>query len=97
MVADIPGLTRDRHYGNGRGATRTLSGGGHRRFRDRLSATASCTKWPGRPHQAVAEADAVIFVVDARGGATPHDKIIANHLRQLEQAGAIWWSTRPKA
>ena len=35
--------------------------------------------------QAIAEADAVIFVVDGRAGMTPHDKEIANMLRRLER------------
>jgi len=35
--------------------------------------------------QAIAEADAVIFVVDGRTGLTPHDKEIANKLRRIDR------------
>ena len=41
LVADIPGLTRDRHYGHGRLGVEALPGGGHRRARADGDATAS--------------------------------------------------------
>jgi GTP-binding protein len=46
--------------------------------------------------QAVAEADAVIFVVDARAGLSAQDHDIANYLRRLGKP-ACWWPTRPRA
>jgi GTP-binding protein len=38
--------------------------------------------------QAIDEADAVVFIVDARVGLTPQDKLIANRLRQLDRP--VW-------
>lgn len=82
LVADIPGLTRDRHYGHGRGASKpylVVDTGGF----EPIVTDGIMHEMARQTLQAVDEADAVIFLVDARSGATPHDKIIANQLRQL--------------
>ena len=47
--------------------------------------------------QAVAEADVVVFVVDARAGLSAQDHDIANYLRTPGQAHACWRPTRPRA
>jgi GTP-binding protein len=84
LVADQPGLTRDRHYGHGRVGGKpylVIDTGGFEPVVDEgiLFEMAKQTL------QAVDEADAVVFLVDGRTGMTPQDKIIANRLRQLDR------------
>ncbi|OHX13108.1 ribosome biogenesis GTPase Der [Chromobacterium sphagni] len=84
LVADLPGLTRDRHYGQGRVGEKpylVVDTGGFEPVVDEgiLFEMAKQTL------QAVDEADAVVFLVDGRSGLTPQDKIIANRLRQLDR------------
>jgi GTP-binding protein len=81
LVADIPGLTRDRHYGRGRLGNRSFlavdTGGLEPRARSGIfGAMARQTL------QAVAESDAVLFLVDGREGLTPGDRDIALELRK---------------
>lgn len=83
LVADLPGLTRDRHYGRGVGASQpylVVDTGGFEPNTDSgiLKAMAKQTL------QAIDEADAVIFLVDGRQGATPQDMDIANRLRKCK-------------
>ncbi|MCL1886627.1 MAG: ribosome biogenesis GTPase Der [Betaproteobacteria bacterium] len=81
LVADFPGLTRDRHYGEGRVGDRPFlvidTGGFEPVAKDGIfQEMAKQTK------QAVAEADVVVFMVDGRQGITPHDKSITEYLRK---------------
>jgi GTP-binding protein len=81
LVADFPGLTRDRHYGRGRACGREFivvdTGGFEPVAKDGiLHAMAQQTR------TAIAEADVVVFVVDARSGLVPQDKTIADVLRK---------------
>ncbi len=81
LVADLPGLTRDRHYGEGRIGARPFlvidTGGFEPVAKDGiLHEMAKQTK------QAVVEADVVVFMVDGRQGLTPHDKTITDFLRK---------------
>ncbi len=82
IVADFAGLTRDRHYGNGKHAGQefiVIDTGGFE-----PDATSGIYKEMAKQtRQAVAEADAVIFVVDARGGVSAQDHDIAKYLRRL--------------
>jgi GTP-binding protein len=83
LVADFPGLTRDRHYGRGLGASQpylVVDTGGFEPNTDNgiLKEMAKQTL------QAIDEADAVIFLVDGRQGATPQDMDIANRLRKCK-------------
>ncbi|WP_136066540.1 ribosome biogenesis GTPase Der [Modicisalibacter radicis] len=79
LVADFPGLTRDRKYGNGQlgGKEYTVidTGGisGDEQGIDAAMAEQSLL--------AIDEADIVLFMVDARSGLIPADEAIANHLR----------------
>jgi len=80
IVADFAGLTRDRHYGDARIGGRdfiVVDTGGfvpeHPTGIVRLMAR--------QAEQAVAEADAVVFVVDLRAGVSAHDHDIARYLR----------------
>lgn len=80
IVADFAGLTRDRHYGDGHIGDRefiVIDTGGFE---------PDCTEgifkeMAKQTRQAVAEADAVIFVVDVRAGLSAQDHDIARYLR----------------
>ena len=82
IVADFAGLTRDRHYGNGKHGKHefiAIDTGGFE-----PDATSGIVKEMGKQtRQAVAEADVVLFVVDAREGISTHDYEIARYLRRL--------------
>lgn len=82
IVADLPGLTRDRHYGHGRLGKKphlVVDTGGF----EPLVKDGILHEMARQTEQAIAEADAIVFVVDGRTGVTPHDKEIANKLRRL--------------
>ena len=83
IVADFAGLTRDRHYGNGRQGRRefiVIDTGG---FEPDAGNGSIYREMARQTQQAVAEADVVIFVVDAREGLSAQDYEIANYLRRL--------------
>ena len=87
LVADVPGLTRDRHYGRGRVGGKSYivvdTGGlepvAHEGI---LHAMAQQTLL------AVDEADAVVLLVDGRQGLTSQDRTIAGQLRKTGRR--IW-------
>jgi GTP-binding protein len=82
IVADFAGLTRDRHYGNGVSGKYdfiVIDTGGF----EPDAASGIYKEMAKQTRQAVAEADVVIFVVDARGGISAQDHDIANYLRRL--------------
>jgi GTP-binding protein len=82
IVADMPGLTRDRHYGHGKLGSKpylVVDTGGF----EPLVTEGILHEMARQTEQAIAESDAVIFVVDGRSGITPHDKEIANKLRRI--------------
>ncbi|MFC5462002.1 ribosome biogenesis GTPase Der [Massilia niabensis] len=81
LVADLPGLTRDRHYGEGRIGERpflVIDTGGF----EPVAKEGIMHEMALQTKQAVAEADVVIFIVDGRQGLTPHDKTITDFLRK---------------
>jgi GTP-binding protein len=82
IVHDLPGVTRDRHYGEGRHGERGFiaidTGGLEPGTPDGIFA-----EMARQAEQAIAEADAVLFMVDARAGLTPGDRKIAERLRKL--------------
>ena len=82
IVADFAGLTRDRHYGNakhGKHEFIVIDTGGF----EPTAESGIYMEMAKQTRQAVAEADVVIFVVDARGGLTAQDHDIAKYLRKL--------------
>ncbi len=82
IVADFAGLTRDRHYGNGKQGKReyiVIDTGG---FEPDASG-GIFHEMARQTQQAVAEADVVIFVLDARAGLSAQDHDIARYLRRL--------------
>jgi GTP-binding protein len=82
IVHDVPGVTRDRHYGEGRHGDRSfiaIDTGGL----EPGAAEGIFVEMARQAEQAMAEADAVLFIVDARAGLTPGDRKIADKLRRL--------------
>ena len=82
LVADVPGLTRDRHYGIGRLGDKpflVVDTGGL----EPLSADGIYAEMARQTEAAIAESDVIIFLVDARAGVTPLDRQIADKLRRL--------------
>jgi len=82
IVADFAGLTRDRHYGNGRLGKHefiVIDTGGF----EPTAEAGIYKEMASQTRQAVAEADVVIFVVDVRAGLSAQDHDIANYLRRL--------------
>ncbi|HEX3058958.1 MAG TPA: GTPase, partial [Usitatibacter sp.] len=67
LVADLPGLTRDRHYGQGRMGDKpfiVVDTGGF----EPVAAEGIMSEMARQAREAIAEADVVIFVVDGRAG-----------------------------
>ncbi len=81
LVADQPGLTRDRHYGLGRVGDRDYLVVDTAGF-DPVAKDGIMHEMARQAEQAIAEADALLFLVDGRAGRTPHDEQIAERLRR---------------
>jgi GTP-binding protein len=82
IVADYAGLTRDRHYGNGRQGRHefiVIDTGGF----EPDAGSGIFKEMAKQTRQAVAEADVVVFVVDAREGLSAQDHEIGKELRRL--------------
>ncbi|WP_298446938.1 ribosome biogenesis GTPase Der [uncultured Marinobacter sp.] len=80
LVADFPGLTRDRKYGEGTYEDQrfiVIDTGGLTGTEEGLD-----LEMARQSMQAVDEADIVLFLVDGRAGLTAGDEIIADHLRR---------------
>lgn len=81
IVANVPGLTRDRHYGEGRIGDKpyfVVDTGGF----EPVAGTGIFREMARQTRQAIDEADAVLFVVDARAGVNSQDRDIAEELRR---------------
>jgi len=81
IVADVPGLTRDRHYGRGRLGSKpylVVDTGGF----EPVAKAGIYYEMARQTRQAVDEADAVLFVVDTRAGLTAQDRAVAEELRR---------------
>jgi GTP-binding protein len=87
IVVDVPGVTRDRHYGEGLAGGRSCividTGGLQPDSDDGIYA-----EMARQTEQAIVEADAVILLTDARAGLMPGDRVIAEKLRRLK--GRVW-------
>ena len=84
IVADFAGLTRDRHYGDGRHngiEFIVVDTGGF----EPDSTTGIVKEMARQTRQAVAEADVVVFVVDVRAGLSAQDHDIARYLRTAQK------------
>ncbi|MCE7627625.1 50S ribosome-binding GTPase, partial [Vibrio fluvialis] len=83
LVADFPGLTRDRKYGQaklGEHEFIVIDTGGIDGSEEGVE-----TKMAAQSLAAIDEADVVLFMVDGRAGLTVADEAIANHLRRVEK------------
>jgi len=83
LVASIPGLTRDRIYGEGKFDERAyivIDTGGLEGAQQGIESLIAA-----QVLQAIQEADAILFVVDGREGLTTSDEIIAKKLRRLHK------------
>lgn len=81
IVHDLPGLTRDRHYGQGRVGGKpyiVVDTGGL----ESIAVEGIYREMARQTMQAVDEADAVLLLVDARAGLTAQDRDIATDLRR---------------
>ena len=81
LVADVPGLTRDRQFGRGRLGERSflvIDTGGF----EPVAKTGIKKEMARQTREAIAEADVVLFIVDAREGLTQQDRDIATLLRK---------------
>ena len=87
IVVDVPGVTRDRHYGEGALGSRAFiaidTGGLQGESPEGIYA-----EMARQTEQAIVEADAVVLVADARAGLTPGDRAIAGKLRRLKER--VW-------
>lgn len=84
LVADFSGLTRDRHYGEGRTGEIpfiVIDTGGF----EPVAKDGILLQMALQTKQAIAEADVVIFLVDGRAGVNGHDHDIARLLRRTSQ------------
>jgi GTP-binding protein len=85
LVANVPGLTRDRQYGRGEFEGRSFivvdTGGLSPESSDPLAVLAEA-----QARIALDEADHVLFMVDAQAGLLPSDRDIAESLRKLGKA-----------
>jgi GTP-binding protein len=84
LVADLPGLTRDRHYGRGVVGSKpylVVDTGGFEPTTD----TGIMAEMARQTLLAIDEADVIIFLVDGRQGLTPQDKEIAERLRKRQR------------
>ncbi len=81
LVANIPGLTRDRHYAKTQWEGQpflVVDTGGFEPVVD----TGIVAEMAKQTRQAIAESDVVVFLTDARTGLAPQDQHIAAYLRR---------------
>jgi GTP-binding protein len=84
LVADYSGLTRDRHYGEGRVGDYpfiVIDTGGF----EPVAKDGILREMARQTRQAIAESDVVVFLVDGRAGVNGHDHEIAELLRRSGQ------------
>ena len=84
LVADVPGLTRDRQYGRGKLGDVpfiVVDSGGF----EPVAKSGIAAQMARQTRQAVLEADVVLFIVDGREGLSPRDQEIAAELRRTAQ------------
>ncbi|MBA0216848.1 ribosome biogenesis GTPase Der [Pectobacterium brasiliense] len=87
LVADFPGLTRDRKYGRAEVEGHEfiiVDTGGIDGTEDGVE-----TRMAGQSLVAIEEADIVLFMVDARAGLMPADEGIAKHLRSRKKTTVL--------
>lgn len=86
LVVDLPGVTRDRIYGEGKVGEKpfiVIDTGGLGNFDD--NAIALEAKMEDQAWQAIVESDIIFFMVDGRMGCTPLDEALANKIRSQKK------------
>lgn len=87
IVVDVPGVTRDRHYGEGALGKRSfiaIDTGGLQA----VEPQGIYVEMARQTEQAIVEADAVVLITDARAGLAPGDRAIGEKLRRLKER--VW-------
>jgi len=87
LVADVPGLTRDRKYGDGKVGDWpfiVIDTGGLSGVAEDLDGLMAQQAW-----QAIGEADLVFFLVDGRTGLTASDEMVATALRRAGKSAVL--------
>ncbi|NLS14290.1 ribosome biogenesis GTPase Der [Vibrio sp. SM6] len=87
LVADFPGLTRDRKYGQAKIGEHdfiVIDTGGIDGSEEGVE-----TKMAEQSLAAIDEADVVLFLVDGRAGLTAADQAIATHLRKISKPAML--------
>ena len=87
LVADFPGLTRDRQYGEGKGADKpyiVIDTGGLEGGEVGIN-----FEMASQSLLAIEEADVVLLMVDGRAGLNPADTQIVDHLRKLGKRACL--------
>lgn len=87
LVANLPGLTRDRQYGDGMYENKSfivIDTGGLGESDEGVEAYMA-----EQARSAMVEADIVLFVVDARAGLLGSDQMIADHLRKINKTAYL--------
>jgi GTP-binding protein len=88
IVHDVPGVTRDRHYGEGRAGERAFIAIDTGGLEPGAAEGGIFAQMARQAEQAMAEADAVVFVLDGRSGVAPADREIAARVRRLKSR--VW-------
>tara|TARA_B100001094_G_scaffold85495_1_gene81936 strand:+ start:84 stop:1484 length:1401 start_codon:yes stop_codon:yes gene_type:complete len=84
IVANMPGLTRDRQYGEGEVEGKSfivIDTGGITGYEDGID-----SKMASQSHLAINEASLCLVLVDAKDGLTPDDEMILDDLRKSHKA-----------
>jgi GTP-binding protein len=84
IVANMPGLTRDRQYGEGEVEGKSfivIDTGGITGYEDGID-----SKMASQSHLAINEASVCLVLVDAKDGLTPDDEMILHDLRKSHKA-----------
>ena len=96
LVHDLPGVTRDWREGGaevGDLSFRLIDTAGL----EEAAPETLAGRMRRQTKAAIGEADAVLFVIDARAGVLPADRLFAQMLRTIGEAGDRWSPTRARA
>jgi len=84
LVDDLPGVTRDRREGEARLGDLTFTAVDTAGLEEAAAATLS-GRMLAQTRAAIATADVILFVIDARAGPTPSDRAFADLVRRSEK------------